>query len=154
MATISISWQRPLELTSGHAHNMIYMCDLDAIPDAAGVYVFGRVFGDSFAPIYIGETESLQKRIWQHLQYVPLMMSLQNARSGTRYLHMGVLEGKRGQNGKSALQRVERAMIKYALAQGYELVNEKGTKTPYDEILFSGNRECTRVFGSSMHLEK
>ena len=48
----------------------------------------------------------------------------------------------------------ERAMIKYALAQGYELVNDRGTKTAYDEIQFSGNRDCTRVFGASMHLER
>lgn len=27
-----------------------------------GVYAIGRAFGDNFAPIYIGETENLQKK--------------------------------------------------------------------------------------------
>jgi hypothetical protein len=154
MATISIIWQPPLQLTASQAQNMIYTCDVGAIPDAAGVYVFGRAFGSNFAPIYIGETQSLQQRISQHLQFVPLMMALKNAPNGARFLHASVLEGKRGQKAKNALQRVGRAMIKYALAQGHELVNEKGTKTPYDEIQFSGNRDCTRVFEGSMHLER
>jgi predicted GIY-YIG superfamily endonuclease len=154
MATISITWGPPLELHANHAQNMIYTCNLEGIPMVAGVYVFGRAFGDNFAPIYIGETENLQRRIAQHLQSVPLMMALHNAKAGTRFLHVGTLLGKRGQNEKSALQRVERAMIKFALAQGHELVNERGAKTPYDEIQFSGNRSCTRVFGGTMHLER
>lgn len=151
---MSITWAPPLELTNGHAHNMIYTCDLGSIPQVAGVYVFGRWFGDNFAPLYIGQTQNLQQRISQHLQYVPLMMALQKVPSGARFVHLGTLQGKRGQNQKSALERVERGMIKYALAQGCEIVNEKGAKTPYDEIQFFGNRDCTRVFGGTMHLER
>ena len=154
MATISIAWQPPLQLYSGYRENLIYTCDVSAVPAVAGVYAFGRAFGWRFAPIYIGETQNLRVRIEQHLNSVALMMALQSARNGTRYVHVGVLEGRRGQNEKSALQRAERAMIKYALAQGHELVNDRGTKTPYDEIQFSGNRDCARVFGTSMHLER
>lgn len=82
------------------------------------------------------------------------MKALENASNDARFVHLGTLQGKQGQNEKDALRRVERAMIKYALAQGYELVNDRGTKTAYDEIQFSGSRDCTRVFGASMHLER
>lgn len=82
------------------------------------------------------------------------MLALKNAKNGTRHLHVGTIKRKSGQPVKLALQRVERAMIKYALAQGHELVNYKGTKTPYDAIAFSGNLDCRRVFGRSMHVER
>jgi hypothetical protein len=154
MASIAITWEPPVPLTSGRAQNLIYTCDLGALPDVAGVYVFGRAHGGKFEPIYIGESENLQKRIGQHLQSVPLMMALQAARTGTRYVHIGVLQGKQGQNEKAALQRVESALIKAALAQGHELVNWKGTQTPYDEITFKGNRECTQVFGPAIRVER
>ena len=40
-----VEWSRPIQLRDGTKQNLIYFVDLDKVPDATGVYIFGRRWG-------------------------------------------------------------------------------------------------------------
>ena len=44
-------WSKPIYLEDGAKENLIYKLDLDAIPNAPGVYVFVRIFNNKPLPI-------------------------------------------------------------------------------------------------------
>jgi len=45
---------------------------------------------------------------------------------------------------------VERSLVEYVLAEGYELLNEQGTKRPHHSIGNSGSRESRGWLQASM----
>jgi hypothetical protein len=49
---------------------------------------------------------------------------------------------------------IEHALIKYALAEGHELVNSHGTKTPYHQLSMDGSKLAKKLFRSSMKNEQ
>jgi hypothetical protein len=89
---IRVVWQQPISLIDGSKQSLIYAVrDPSAIPDRPGVYVFGRRFGDTVSPLYIGKAENLTKRIEQQLNNVRLMKGIENAPTGERILLVGEL---------------------------------------------------------------
>lgn len=146
-----------MELRDGRSEGLIYYSDhLDEIPENAGVYVFGRIHGDNVEPIYIGKAGNLRRRIRQHFEgSIRLMHRLQEAKTGARVVLIGEWKSKRGQREERVLPIVERMLIKYALAEGYELFNEKGTKTPVHTLAMTGNRSiCSGLFRREMKIEE
>jgi hypothetical protein len=154
---LEIFWHGPVYLRDARDHeNLIYACDyLDAIPSSPGVYVFGRLFGENVDPVYIGRATDLRRRIGQHIENnVRLMQAIKRRPNGTRVVLIGEWRGKKGQQEGRALPLIESALIKFALAEGHELVNDKGTKTPVHTISMVGNRTaCERLFRGDMKTE-
>lgn len=143
---IEVQWADPIELVNGARQRLIYaLPDIGLIPDGPGVYVFGRKFGSSVAPLYVGQAGSLAQRIEQQLNNVRLMKGLEVAPSGTRILLFGELLLKRGQRLSRVVDVVEAALIEYALAGDHILLNKQGTKTPTHTLSFRGNRASRQV---------
>ena len=140
---LELRWLTPLDLVDGRDNGLIYdVGDLDRIPDAPGIYIFSRLHGDAVSPLYIGRAESLLRRIEQQLNNLRLMRAIEDAPSGYRTLHIGLLVAKKAQKFSKAIAVIESALISTALVEGFELINIKGTKTLVHTIASSGNREA------------
>jgi hypothetical protein len=50
---LGVEWNRPIPLKATR-QNMIYSLDLVKLPNAAGVYTFGRRWGAGFEALYVG----------------------------------------------------------------------------------------------------
>jgi len=144
---IDATWYKPLVLKDGNADNLIYSCPkFDSVPEAAGVYIFGREYGDAIFPLYIGRSTNLRLRLEQHLEHsVRLMNNIQKAPAGTRFFLFCTVSLKRGQKEESVLQTLESALISHALAEGHQLLNEQGTRRPNHTIRFKGNRTSEAI---------
>lgn len=152
---ISIFWNRPLPLVDGSENNLIYtVADLGNFEEVSGVYMFCRVYKEKLSPLYIGKALDLAARIWQQLNTTRLMKAIENSPSGAKVLVIGELRSKTGQVTDRCIRLVEKALIEHALAEGYELINQKGTKTPYDEIAFAGNAVAKDFTGPHIYLKK
>lgn len=147
---LKLKWHRPVKLREGNASDpLFYMCDhLSEIPMRCGAYIFGRQFGEQVEPIYIGKAKDLRKRVLQHLEgNVPLMKAIMLAKNGARVILACELFVKQGQKQERCLDVLERTLIRLALAQGHELLNVQGVKTPNHTLDFGGAREGTRFSG-------
>jgi hypothetical protein len=153
---LELFWHRPVALRDGSRQSLIYVCDeLDELPTTAGVYVFGRQFGENVEPIYIGKAGNLRRRVREHTERnIRLMKGIEAAKNGRRVIQVAEWFGKPGQQAGRVLPIIESALIKYALAEGYELLNVHGTKTPVHELSMSGNRAATRLFRAFMKIER
>jgi hypothetical protein len=135
-----------MTLRDGGRENLIYICDgVERIPEGPGVYLFGRMFGDALTPLYVGKALNLHSRICQQFNNARLMKGLENATNGRRVLAVGELVQKQGQQANKAVTLSERALIEYLLAEGCELLNVQGTRTPVHSLRFRGNRVVRSV---------
>lgn len=142
---ISATWHKPIYLQDGRLNNLIYSCNLDSVPKEPGVYVFGREYGNIVIPVYIGRALKLRVRLEQQLQFVKLMMGIQKAEKGRRFILFCTVNLKRNQKPMPILQTLEAALISHALAEGHELLNDKGTKFKQHTIKFTGNRKSEAI---------
>jgi len=153
---LEVFWHKPYRLADASKDGLIYSCpEIDQVPGAAGVYYFARKFGGGFVPLYIGQAIDIRKRLWQHFEAnVRLMRSIQEAKNGARFVVVGQWNSHPGQQKKKALDLIESALIKAALAEGYELFNHNGTRTPTHTISLYGNRPAWKsVFrATTVHL--
>jgi hypothetical protein len=143
---LELSWHPLLLLRSGARDNLIFRLDeLDELPKSPGIYVFGRKMGGksgkSFVPVYIGQAMRLRERIRRQLNNLKLMMALKSAPGRRSYLAIGELVEKPRQDPTKALNIIEKTLIEYALADGYDIVNIQGTRRPYHTLSWSGRRE-------------
>jgi hypothetical protein len=153
---ISIDWWQPIQLRSGRRENLIYAVpDLDDLPHGPGVYVFGRYHRSlDMVPVYIGKADNLRRRIRQQLNNAKLMIGLQKAPRTRRYLAIGEYVGRAGPKATRAIALAERSLIEYALAEGYELLNQQGTKRPHHWLSHSGSRASRDWLPKEMALPK
>ena len=96
---------------------------------------------------------SIRGRIKSHLNNLRLMQHLRNAKTGTRFVMTGRIHTKQGQKLAKSLTLAERALIRYFLSEGHDLVNKQGTRIRRHELESSGNRP-RRFIPSEMFLEK
>ena len=137
---IEIDWSDPIELQDGSKELLIYKCpSLGDVPDAPGIYVFARRHGESISPLYIGQAQSVRRRIEQQLNNTRLMKGIEAAESGARVLLIAQLLLKGGQTADRVLDVAESAVVEYTLAQGHSLLNKQGTKQPVHTIHSRGN---------------
>jgi hypothetical protein len=151
---IDLKWEKPIRLRDGSRANLIYSIGLERVADKAGVYIFARRFGKSVVPLYVGQAVRLRNRIEQQLNNVRLMMGLKQARTGRRILLVARLIAHRGQQKRKVLGIVESALIKRALAEGHDLLNQQGTKTKVHAIRSKGNSSSRQVAPLTMFVER
>lgn len=138
---LRLQWHKPIPLRDGSKQQprLTYIADLDDVPDDPGVYVFGRFHGDAFEALYVGKAEDLAARIRGQLKTnVSLMNHMKHAKSGTRVVVPASFHAKRGQRTKSCIALIERALIRYYLSLGNDLVNLQGVNIKGHEIVSSG----------------
>lgn len=150
---LQVRWSRPVNLRDGTKENLIYTVELAKLPQAAGVYVLGRRWGKEFEALYVGKAGQLSGRVKSQLNNLKLMQHLKNAKGGTRILLVGRIITKPGQQLKKTLPLVERALIRYFLAEGHDLVNKQGTRLRRHEITSDG-KHPKRFIPREMHLER
>jgi hypothetical protein len=154
---ISASWKQPIELERcKRSETGIYKLDLQKLPESPGVYVFGRTYGDSVVPIYIGETLSLRSRIKGHLNSIALMDAIKKAtkQPGNRFLIYCTVHTRSKDLAKSYVKIIETALIRHSQGEGYGLVNVRGTKRPTHQIDFTGNMTSQALAPRSMLIER
>lgn len=82
------------------------------------------------------------------------MMGIKNAPSGRRILFVARLYLKRGQQMGKVLDIVESALIKNAISQGHDLLNQQGTKTKVHVIRSKGNNSSRQLAPLTMFAER
>jgi hypothetical protein len=152
---INLKWDKPMRLRDGSKRNLIYDCDdLERVSSKPGIYIFARRFGQSVAPLYIGQALKLRNRIEQQFNNVRLMMGLKQAQAGPRILLVARLTLHPGQQKKKVLDIVESALIKHALAEGHDLLNQQGTRTRVHAIRSKGNNSSRQIAPLTMYVER
>lgn len=148
-----VEWTHPIPLKDATRYNLIYSVAVDRLPAAAGVYVFGRRWGNQFEALYVGRAVSVRGRVNNQMFNLRVMQHVKNAKAGRRIVLAGRIITKRGQLLKKCLQLVERALIRYFLSEGHDLVNKQGTRIRRHELSSSG-KYPKRTIPSLIYLEK
>ncbi len=150
---LQVEWSRPIQLRDASNDNMIYGVDLTRITAGSGVYIFGRRWGSQFEALYVGKAGKIRSRVKSHLNNLRLMQHLHNAKTGKRVVLAGRLITKRGQQISKCMVLTERALIRYFLSEGHDLVNKQGTRLRRHELASAGQHP-KRFFPRVMYLEK
>jgi hypothetical protein len=119
-----------------------YAFDAERVPDCCGVYIFLRSHGKSTEALYVGQAERLRRRMIQYRDQQQklnsharrIMDSIHRADSGSRWLLLGEIQTRQGQQLERVLGITERALIKHFLSLGHRLVNKHGTRLETDTI--------------------
>jgi len=149
---LEIKWHQPIPLVDGDDEDLIYAIkNLEDWEGYPAVYMFCRKYGKNIAPLYIGRTADVAARIKQHLNTTKMMRAIAKSQNGEKVLVVGELIVKSGQKIDKSLRVVEEALIEHALAEGYELINKSGTKTPVHAISYSGFKSAKDFSGASMY---
>jgi hypothetical protein len=132
---LQIEWVRPMAMRDAlRDEHLIYAFDHFKLPEDAGVYVFGRRYGRNFEALYVGKASSIRWRIRGQLKNLPLMLHLKKAKAGRRIVLAGRFIAKPGQKEEKCLTLLERALIRYFLSEGHDLVNKQGARLRRHEI--------------------
>jgi hypothetical protein len=150
---LEIEWGAPIAMRDATRENLIYKVDLAKLPSVPGIYIMGRRFGKTFEALYVGRAQNIQRRIKQQLNSLKLMQSLRNARAGQRVVLPGRLVPKRGLKLDRGLAVAERALIRYFLSEGHDLVNVSGTSLRRHEVASHG-RHPKKFWASLIYLER
>ncbi len=150
---LHLDWGRPLALRDGTKQNLIYIADLSKLPTAPGVYVLGRRWGSAFEALYVGKATNIRSRVKGQLNNLRVMQHLKNAKTGRRIVLSGRVVTKPGQRLEKSLLLIERALIRYFLSEGHDLVNRQGTRLRRHEIVSSG-KHPKRFIPATMYVEK
>jgi hypothetical protein len=150
---LNVEWTRPILLKDAAAQNLIYTMDIEKLPRSAGIYIFGRQWGSSREALYVGKANDIRARVKGQLNNLQLMQHLRNAKTGKRIILAGRVITKRGQRREKCLRLVERALIRYFMSEGHDLVNTHGTRIRRHEVVSSGGHP-KRFVPSSVYLER
>ena len=149
---LQVEWGKPIPLRASR-DGISYEVDLEKVANLPGVYIFGRRHGDTFEALYIGKSRNIRSRVKGHLNSLRLMRHLRDAKSGTRVLLVGRYITKPGQQIEKCLVLTERALIRYFLSEGHDLVNKQGTRLRRHQLESTG-RHPKRLFPSLIYLER
>lgn len=150
---LHLEWSKPLQLKDASRDNLIYSAEVAKLPDAPGVYVFGRVWKNQFEALYVGKAGRIKSRVKGHFNNLRLMQHLRNAKSGKRILLAGRVDTKPGQQIEKCLTVIERGFIRYFLSEGHDLVNKQGTRLRRHEVASSG-KHPKKYFPRLMYVDK
>jgi len=150
---LHLEWTRPIVIKDASRQNLIYAVDQSKLPQAAGVYVFGRRWGTEFEALYVGKANNIRSRVKVQLNNLRLMQHLKNAKAGKRIVFAGRFVGRPGQQPAKSLTLVERALIRHFLSEAHDLVNRQGTILRRHEITSAGKHRRAFV-PRLMYLER
>ncbi len=150
---LDLEWYRSFPLKDATDVNMIYSLNLSRLPSKAGVYIFGRKWGDGFEALYVGKADRIRGRVKGQLNNLRLMQHLRNSKTGKRILLAGVLRTRPGQQLAKCLKLVERGLIRHFLSEGHDLVNKQGTRISRHEISSFG-KQPKKFIPSPVYVEK
>ena len=150
---LRLEWSRPIPLKDGSSQSLIYTLDVDNLPKAAGIYVFGRRYARRLEARYVGQARDIRGRIRVQLNNLRLMRKLQTGKAGERILLIGQFFPKGGQKTDKCLSILERALIRHFLIEGHDLVNKQGTRLLRHEISSTG-RQPRSFIASLMYVER
>ena len=150
---ISVEWGRPLVLRDGARQNLIYIVNLDKVPNSAGVYVFGRRWGRNIEALYVGKGCNIRGRVKGQLNNLRLMQHLKHAKIGKRVLLYGEVITKPGQKIDTVVTLLERSLIRHFLFEGHDLVNKQGARIRRHEVNSDGSQP-KKFIPRLMFLEK
>lgn len=152
---IDVRWDKALKMRKSAKQTLHYTIpDLEKLPKKPCVYVFARCYGSTVEPIFVGQALRVRGRIKDHLNNLSLIQHIDSGPSGKRVLFIGRLKLHPGQQAGKVLKIVERALIKRSLAQGFEIFNKQGTKTPVHQIRSKGIRESAQIAPRIMLVER
>jgi hypothetical protein len=129
---LQVEWNPPLAMR--RVRSLTYKLDLEKIPDVAGVYVFGRRWGNSFEALYVGKARNVHARVKGQLNNLRLMSHIRDAKAGNRIVMVGSIITRPGQQIDKCLTLVEHSLIRNFLSEGDDLVNVQGTQLRRHEI--------------------
>lgn len=147
---LQLDWSRPVQMR--RVRGSIYSLDLERIPDTAGVYVFGRRYGDDFEALYVGKARNVRRRVKGQLNNLRLMSHVRDAKIGHRIVLVGSVITKPGQQIEQCLTLAERSLIRYFLSDGHDLVNISGARLRSHEIISS--HRPMRFVPSPMYIDR
>src|SRR5438552_3295157 len=133
--------------------DLIYIVDLNKLPQVPGLYILGRRWGKEFEALYVGKAGGIRGRVKKQLNNLRLMQHLRNARGGTRVVIAGKILTKPGQQLDKTLLTTERALIRHFLSAGDDLVNKQGTRLRRHEVHSSG-KHPKKLIPRVMYLER
>src|SRR5437879_3648884 len=108
---LQMEWNRQVLMRdAGRDENLIYTFQHARLPEAAGVYVFGRRYAGNFEALYVGKASDIRGRVRGQLKNLPLMLHLKKAKNGKRIILAGRFVSKPGQQEQKCLILLERAL--------------------------------------------
>ena len=150
---IRLHWSKPIPVRKVRGAVLEYAIDMDLLPTEAGIYIFGRQWGQKFEALYVGKAARLRGRVRSHLNNRKLMAHLAEARTGKRVVLAGTLVTASGQSWEKCLGLAERAFIRRFVAEGHDLVNKQGTRVR-KHVIESSGKHPKRWFPGEVALER
>lgn len=132
-----IAWKR-YRLYDGSKLGLTFTTDVQKLPKKPGVYIFARKWGSDAEALYVGKADDIRGRINQQFNNHRLMNYLDKAANGSRVVYAGVFSPKKGQQLKKCLPLIERALIRYFVANNHKIANRQGTKLQEHTIYSMG----------------
>lgn len=103
---LQVEWGRPVALRDGTRQNLIYIVDLQKLPQAPGLYVFARRWAGELEALYVGKAKGIRGRVKTQLNNLRLMRHLRTAKAGKRIVIPGRFVTKGGSSRRRACSRL------------------------------------------------
>ena len=150
---LHVEWGRPVRLRDGSKQGLIYTVDTAKLPSAPGIYIFGRHWGSNLEALYVGKANKIRSRVKGQLNNLRLMHHLKGASTGKRLVLAGKILTRPGQRLQKSVLLIERALIRYFLSEGHDLVNKQGTRLRRHQVSSSG-KHPKRFIPNPLYLER
>ncbi|MBG3079846.1 GIY-YIG nuclease family protein [Proteus mirabilis] len=147
--TINLHWSEFIDLNNidySKNHEVI-----KEIPEAYGIYIFWRQYGDKHECLYIGKTTNLRSRIRTQLNARGLIEHVKGAKRGKKILSYAELDMHANCYVDDYLDKVETFFISEALSQGHDLYNQQKTKF-YGNPIISHGENYPNIFEDTMYM--
>ncbi|MFC4446524.1 hypothetical protein [Castellaniella denitrificans] len=144
---ITLEWQDPIKLIRSQHPGKIYDDSfLSDISEEYGIYIFSRVYGGKYTPIYIGKSINLRGRLKSQMNNLKLISQVKDWHpnpnkveakkiiNGKRVLLVGHVKAASAASKEKAITLAEKGLIEHALSNGTRLLNIQGTLIKYHEI--------------------
>ena len=138
---IELNWQNELPLKYNPKDDA-YSLDLNAISEVPGIYIFGRRHGKFFEALYVGKASILRRRIKTQLNNHTLLSHVWNAKAGKRVVLIGEFKAKQHQTYEACLPISEKALIRYFVSKGHDLVNVEGVTRTHHGVSSTGTHKA------------
>jgi len=148
---IELNWQKELPLKY-NSKDDAYDLELDSISEVPGIYLFGRRHGKLFEALYVGKASNLRGRIKTQLNNHKLLKHVWKAKSGKRIVFLGEFKAKKNQTHASCLPIAEKALIRYFVSEGHDLVNIQGVTLKLHGVSSTGEH-MARHFPNHIQVE-